>query len=334
MAKTDTPEEPEPVLGDEDTSAEDEGGVETGEEPEEETPEETLPEEDEEVEALLAATDEEPAEKDTPKETFLPEFDRVKFLKENPALEAPYKHMQAAFSRKMAETGKIKAKAEEQAAKAEVMQKDLLAFEDVLKNDESFEEFLVQVSLNRPEVMERAYERAVTLNEDEGKKKEYLQGRELAETKRQLKEREDRVLAVKREARTTEIISLTQRVAARLGLTGEGDLDVAEQYVANRILQNVADGKERDISPEELVGAVRRAAKALAREKAEVRQTARAEHRKENLKAAQDRARQPKRPAPPRPGVPVPAPASNRIDHRPKQAPLESWIDQQLGVEP
>lgn len=323
--------DPDAVIGD--TPGDLEGDVETGDEPGEGEPAEP-PEEDEEVEALLAATAEEPAPKDTSKESFLPEFDRVKFLEQHPELEAPYKHMQAAFSKKMAEVAKTKANADSTVAEAEAMRTDLLAFQETLRNDESFEDFLVQVSLNRPEVMERAYERAVALNEDEGKKKEYLQGQELAETKRKLQEREQRDAAAKLQTRTAEIIDLTRRVASKLGLVGEGDLEVAEQYVATQILQNVANGGERDISNEQLVGAIRRAAKALALEKEQVVRTTRATARRENLKAAQDRVRNPRRPAPPRPGTPAPAPATNRVDYRPKQAPLDSWIDAQIGVEP
>jgi hypothetical protein len=216
------------------------------------------------------------------------------------------------------------------------MRRQYEEFQSQLQGDETFEEFLVQVSLNRPEVMERAYERALSLSEDEGKRKEYEQGRELAETKKKLDEREKRDQAQQLRQRTQEIVGLTQRVAKRLGLADQREMEVAEQYVANQILQNHADNGKRDISNEQIVVAVRRAAKALASGKEVARKTAKAEVRKEGLKAAQERARSPARPAPPRPGAAPAArsaPKAERVDNRPKQNALDSFIDGHLGVD-
>lgn len=355
-----SPEDPEPQTGDEDTPAgeqepeepvldtevDPEGSEEAGIEPEGDDPEETLEEEsdeveDPEVEALLAKTEDEDPEdaedllQDTSEEeSFLPEFDRVKFLEENPELEAPYKHMQAAFSRKMAELSGDRQEAKELSTEAEAMRKQYLDFQETLKDPESFEEFLVEVSLNRPEVMERAYERALALHEDEGKKEEYEKERELKQREQRLKQKEEKEQLQQRQQRTSEIVDLTQRVANKLGLDGEGDLEVAEQFVANKILQNVANNGERDISNEELVIAVRRAAKALEREKSRVRKNTKAEVKRDNLQAAKDRAKQPKRPAAPKSGSPTRKPkAPERKVKTPEQDPLDKFIDSELGVE-
>jgi hypothetical protein len=333
-ADTDTPAgRREPVEAGEDTPEDDDEGEDTGVEDDPDETDETH--EDDDLDALLEGTEDDEPE-DTPDESFLPPFDKVKFLKEHPELEAPYKHMQAAFTRSMTEAAKVRKQSEAKAAEADGMQKKYEEFQQQLQGDETFEEFLVQVSLNRPEVMERAYERALALSEDEGKRKEYEQGRELAETKKQLKDREQREQVQHLRQRTGEIVNLTQRVAKKLGLSGQGDLEVAEQYVANQILQNHADNGKRDISNEQIVVAVRRAAKALAREKEAARKTAKAEVRKEGLKAAQERARSPARPAPPRPGAAPAArtaPKAERVDNRPKQNALDSFIDGHLGVD-
>lgn len=319
-----------------DTETDTEEGVETGDELEEEVDdEETLEDEDDEIQALLDATeDEDPKPKDTPKESFLPEFDRVKFLKEHPELELPYKHMQAAFSKKMAEASTLKKRSEEVEARAQSMEQHYLSFQETLKNDDTFEEFLVQVAIGRPEVMQKAYDRAADLAEDEGKKKEYLRDKELADTKRQLEEKNQREEAVARQNRTVQIVNTMKKVAEKLGLNGEGDLEVAEQFVANQILQNNAKNGKPDITNEELVMAVRRAAKALEAKKNGVRKTVKAEVQRKGLQAAKDRAKAPKRPAPPRSAAPAAhAPAPKRIDNRPKQSGLDSFIDSQLGVE-
>jgi hypothetical protein len=311
-------------------------GEDTGVEEDEEEDDGTLEDEDAELDALLEQDEEEarPAQ-DTPEESFLSKFDKAKFLKEHPELEAPYKSMQAAFTKAMQKTAVVRKEAEAHRERATSMEEQYNAFQQYLQNDETFEEFLVQVSLNRPEVMDRAYERAVSLNEDEGKKKEYLQEKELTETKRKLEEREKKDEQQRLQARVAEIQSFTKRVASKLGLTGHGDLEVAEQYVANQILQNAADNGRREISSEQIVAAVRRAAKALVREKEAARRTERGKVRREGLKAAQKRLKQPQRPAPPRSGAApaarsaAPAPAGNR----PQQNALDAWIDQQLEVE-
>jgi hypothetical protein len=333
---TDNPDgHQEPEEGELDNLEEDEGGEEPGvEEDEEEPSEETLPDEDDEVEALLAETDEPETGEDNPEESFLPPLDTAKLLKDHPELEKPYKHMQAAFTKSMNRAAKLRKEAEAASQKATAMEQNLLAFQQTLEGDESFEEFLVQVSLNRPEVMERAYERALSLNEDEGKKKEYLREQQLAKREQELQDREKQDQLKQRQHRTTEIIDLTHRVAKRLGLNGQGDIEVAEQYVVNQILRNHADNGVRDLSSEQIVAAVRKAAKALAKEKESVRKAVKTETRQKSLKAAQERLRAPKRPAPPRsasPGARVATP--ERIDNRPKQSALDSWIDEQLGVD-
>lgn len=336
----DTPDaHQEPEVQELDTEVDPEGSEEAGTEPEEDEPEEPLEEdvEDPEVEALLAETEEDEDDliQDTSEEeTFLPEFDRVKFLKDNPELEAPYKHMQSAFSKKMAELSTTAKQSEKVKAEADAMREQYLEFQETLKDPESFEEFLVEVSLNRPEVMEKAYERALTLNEDEGKKKEYEKEKEISQREKRLQQKEKREQQEQRQQRTTEIIDLTQRVATKLGLDGESDLEVAEQYVANQILQNVANGGKRDLSNQELVTAVRRAAKVLEREKQRVRKNTKAEQKRDTLKAAKERASQPKRPAAPRSGSPTrQPPKQERRVKKPEQDPLGQFIDGELGVE-
>jgi hypothetical protein len=335
----------DPDVEDLDTEVEPEGGAEAGAEPEDEETEETpVPEEtpeDPEVEALLEATEDEVepedllGDLDTPEEeSFLPEFDRVKFLKENPELEAPYKHMQAAFTRKTKELAAIRQEAQKDKAEAEAMQQQYDAFQEMLKDPESFRDFLVEVSLNRPEVMEQAYEEALALNEDEGRKEKYQREKDLQKREKALKKKEEQEALARRQQRTGEIIDLTKRVASKLGLTGEGDLQVAEQFVANKILSNVANGGERDLSNEELVVAVRRASKALEQQKSRVRRSAKAEQKRESLKAAQDRVKQPRRPSAPKPGSPTRSPKlPERKVKAPQQDPLGSFIDEQLGVD-
>jgi hypothetical protein len=334
--KSDTPagqQDPDEVG--EDTEDDLDEGEDTGVEEDEDEDEGTL-DEDDDLDALLEGTEEDADVEDTPEEeSFLSKFDKVKFLKEHPELEAPYKSMQAAFTKATQRAAAVRKDAEAEKAKADTMRQQYDEFQQYLQKDETFEEFLVQVSLNRPEVMERAYERAVALSEDEDKRKEYEKDRELTETKKQLKDREQRDAQAQRQQRTGEILNLTQRVAKKLGLVGRGDLEVAEQYVANQILQNHADNGKRDITNEQVVIAVRRAAKALSQEKDAVRRAAKTEVRRGDLKAAQERARAPKRPAPPRTTAPsaVSTPRVERVDNRPKQSALDSFIDEQLGVD-
>jgi hypothetical protein len=328
---TDTLEgHPGPVEGVLDTEAGDEGGEEPGEE---ESQEDELEPQDEdpEIDALLAA--DEGTEPDTSEESFLTEFHREKFLKEHPDLEKPYKSMQAHFSRRMGEIAKVERESKQLHAEATGMKQQLEAFQKQLQDDGSFEDFLVRVSLNRPEVVERAYERVISLTEDEGKKKEFLKDQELTETKARLREREELDARRAREQRVAEVVDLTQRVALRLGLKSAADLEVAEQYVANQINHNAANG-DRDITPQQIVAAVKRASQALQRKQEGVRKSVRREVRQEELKTAQDRLRAPRRPAPPNGSAPAPAlPAPQRIVNTPKKEPLEQWLEQKLGVE-
>lgn len=335
----------DPEVDDLDTEVDLEGSEEAGIELEGDDPEEPLGEpeesEDPEVEALLAETEGEVDDEDlltedtSEEESFLPEFDRVKFLEEHPELEAPYKHMQSAFSKKMAELSGVREEAETAKAENGLMREKFTEFQEMLKDDDSFQEFLVEVTLNRPEVMERAYERALALSEDEGKKAEYEREKELSEREKRLEKQEKQEKQAKLQKRTGEIIDLTQRVANKLGLTGEGDLEVAEQFVANKILQNVANGGDRDLSNQELVVAVRRAATALEREKAKVRKSTKAKDKKERLKAAQDRVKNGnRRPAAPKPGSPTRQPKRpERKVKKPTQDALGSFIDDELGVD-
>jgi len=329
--------QPDPEFEDEDTEVEDEGGVEdTGEDTEEEDEDSPLEdEEDPELDALLDSEEDEDGDseaEDTEEESFLPEFDRVKFLKDHPELEKPYKHFQSAFTKKMMELSSQRKQMESKAEEIQTMEQQYNDFMEQLKGDESFEEFVVQAALHRPEVMEKAYERALSLSEDEGEKKKFLHERELKEREERIKKEESKRSQQAQQARVQEVVGLTERAAKRLGLDGKGDLEVAEQFVANKILQNrQSNGGKPDISNEEVVMAVKRAAKALSVEKAKARKAAEQSLRKKGLESAKKRAKQKKRPAPPSggksPGLKGKAPDSND----PRRDPMDAFIDQELG---
>jgi hypothetical protein len=319
----------------EDTEEEYEGdGEDTGEDEEEDT-EEPLEsddaDEDEEIDALLGSVEDEDAE-DTPEEEFLPEFDRVKFLKDHPELEPAYKHFQSAFTKKMQEVSAQRKEMEAQVAEVETMKSHYSEFMDRLKGDETFEDFVVQAAIHRPEVMERAYERAMSLSEDEGEKKKYLREKEIEEREAKLSKDEQRKQAEAHRARVGEVVDLTQRAAKRLGLQGQGELEVAEQYVANKILQKRQATGKPDISNEEVVMEVKRAAKALKAERAKAEKAAEQRLRQKGLRDAQKRAKERKRPAPPKggrsPGRKAPASEAKRD---PRIDPMDAFIDQELG---
>jgi hypothetical protein len=252
----------------------------------------------------------------------LPEFDRDKFLKKHPELEPAYKHMQAHFTKKNMEAARVK-------KEAESYKQEYESFANKLADDNGMSEFLVQVALHRPEIFDKAYEEAVSLNDDEDKKSTYLKDRELSEREQKLQRQEEDRLRQAQEARIMEVVDLTRSVAKKYSLTGP-EIEVAEQFVANRIHENRAAGNA-DISDKEVREAVKLAADRLQANRDKVRKETERTMKREGLSKAKKKATQSKRPAPPRAGgAPARRDAAPTLSH-PNEDPLDAIIDARFG---
>lgn len=334
---------------DEDTPGADEGdkeGTGTDEDEEEDLDEDLDADEDDELDALLEATDDAEEDDETPspkgeadEDSFLPKFDRAKFLKKHPELETPYKHMQAAFTRKQMEARRAIDQANVKAQEAEQAVAAQRRFLDQLKDNDFFEDFLVQAALARPEVVEKAVEKVMALNEDEGKKKGFLREKDLEAREKKQREKEEREALQAHQARVQEVVGLTRRLAGKLGMESAADLEVAEQYVANKILSNkAANNGVPKITNEEIAMAVRQAHRAITRAREDARKGAGSAARKRNLDAAKARAKAPKRPpAPKGGGAPVGGKKNGKPDtpaaRGPKKDPMDAFIDMRLQVD-
>lgn len=311
----DTPSGPE--AEDEDTDEDDAGGSE----PEDE-------EEDADDDGEEDPDDEDGDEKEEPDEgeDFLPKFDRKeieKLAEKHPELKKAYRHMRAAFTRKMQEMSQYRERAE----RAEVLEREVREFQARLQDDEGAEEFLTQVALARPEVFEKAYERAVRLTENEDERKLFVREQQVRAKERQAKLKEEQVMAERLQARAREINDTLASLAERAGLDEKG-MELAERFVVEKIHANRMEKGMADVTDEEIRDAVRQARRYVGAPRPK------AVPKKARLKAARPKAkaRTGKRPAPPRSGSAPRARPKRMPEPPPGVDPLDHAIDGLLGL--
>lgn len=307
-----TLDEEESDAEDEETDDEDAGG----EEPDDAEDEEESEDEDDE------SDDDEEEEDDEDSESFLPKFDRKK-IEQDPELSKAYKHMQAAFTKKMME-------ASDSVRQAEEVLEEVKQFEATLADPKGAEEFLLNVALNRPEVFQNAYERAVALLEDDEEKDSYLKEQQLKVREKELERQEREAQARAQEARVEQIETSTRRLAAKMGLDTE-DVEIAEQFVANRILENRARTGKADVSDDEIREAVSAAKKFVERKAQKVQSVTKRQLLKEREEQVKAKAKLAKRPRAPKAGKsPAPRPKREEITAPPGVDPLDFGIDKLL----
>lgn len=285
--------------------------------------------EDEEIDALLKDEDEDEGEAEKEEDTFLSTFNRDKFLKkykDNPDVMAAYKSFNADYTKaKQA----LKAQETEWQGKldqANQLQEQYDSFASKLSDDKGMQDFLLQIALHRPEVFDTAYEQALSLNEDEGQKTAYLKEQQIKEREAKL-EREEKARAQQTQAQKVQRIeTLTHKAAEKLGLSGV-EIEIAEQYVANAIYEARARGKGL---PEDadVVAAVKAAAKRLGVDKERVQKEAAAKARREAQANLRKKAKDSKRPQPPRGGKSPSAPrAESPKRGNLNEDPMDSLVD-------
>lgn len=288
---------------------------------------------DEDLEALLQEDSEEEDEGELEEDSFIPEFNREKFLKkykDNPDVIAAYKSFQKDYTKAKQQLSAEREEWQGRLQKAEQQQTQYNEFASKLRDDDGMRDFLVNVALHRSKVFQDAFDEAVSLNEDEGKRDAYLKDKKLREREEKL-EREEKQREVQRQqARITEIESLTHRAAARLGLSSDAQVEVAEQYVANAIYAARAEGKE--IDNVQVVEAVKAAAKRLGVSAEKAKKEAEAAERKRRQADARGKAKDARRPQPPRGGR---SPATKEPEKKQtrfiSEDPLDSIVDQYFG---
>jgi hypothetical protein len=267
--------------------------------------------------------DDESEDTDEPEdESFLPKFDRKK-IEANPELNAAYKHMQAAFTKKQQEVS-------QERKEVQVQRAELQAFVDELSTDEGAEDLLVQVALNRPDVFNRAVERASELSDDPDELKKYERGQDLKRRESEISRRERLRELEEQERRANEIESLIDRTASRLGMSAS-DLRIAHEYVANEIFK-IRSAGGNDIDAESIVKAVKRAAGDLNVTARRVREEAEREGKLKERQRAKDKVKANRRPAPARSNAP---PAARRQRGEPPKGsdPLMWAIEQAFADE-
>lgn len=291
-------------------------------------------EEYDEDEDLLLQQDEDEEEGEADEEDFVTTFNRDKFLKkykDNPDVMAAYKSLQADYTRgKQALAAKEK-EWQGRVQQAEVQKEQYTGFAEKLRSDEGMADFLINIALHRPKVFEQAFDQAVSLNEDEGKRDAYLKDKKLKEREERL-EREERQRAVQaQQQRITQIEDLTHRAAKKLGLTSEAQVEVAEQFVANAIYEVRAANKS--ITDEQVVAAVKAAAKRLGVSAEKAKKEAAAAERRKRQQDARGKAKDARRPQPPRGGR---SPATREPEKKQSrflsEDPLDAIVDSHFGI--
>jgi hypothetical protein len=275
-------------------------------------------EDDEEKDA-----DEEDSDEDSDEDSFLPKFDRKK-IEADPELNKAYKHMQAAFTKAQQEARTVQ-------REAEMMKADFEAFIQDISTDQGAEEFLVKVALSRPEVFRAAAERADELSDDPSELKKFERDVELKRREQEIKRREQAQRLEEQERRVTEIESMVDRTGKKLGMDA-AELKIAHEYVANTIFKIRAAGG-KDISAEEIIKAVNRAASDLSVNKRRVREEAERAAEVKAKQLAKEKARKAKRPAPPRSSAAPARRAANKLEVPAGTDPLAAAVNRALGVE-
>jgi hypothetical protein len=293
-----------------------------------------LDEEEDEVDALLKEDEDEDGDEGSDEETFLSDFNREKFLKkyaDNPDVMKAYKSFNADYTKAKQALQSERKEWEGKVQQADTLTEQYQSFAGKLADDEGMRDFLLQVALHRPEVFDGAYEQALSLNEDEGQKSAYLKEQQIKEREAKLEREENQRAQQSQQQHIQRIESLTHRAAEKLGLSGV-EVEIAEQFVANAIYeyrrQNPGKGLPDDAT---VVGAVKAAASKLGVDKAKLRKEAERKARLEAKSNAQRRARDSKRPAPPRGGKSPQAPAVQGKVRHPNEDPMDALVDAFFG---
>lgn len=309
----DTPEDPDADEAEDTPSGPEEEDTDTDED---EAGDEEPEEGEEEAEDEVEETSEEREDDD-----FLPPFDR-KEIEKHPELRKAYKHMRAAFTRKMQELG-------EKARRADFLEREFMEFQARLRDDKGAEEFLVQVALARPEVFERAYERAVRLAENEEERNLFIREQQLRHKEREAELRRMEMEAQRIQARAQEITATITRLGKAAGLVGD-DLELVERLVVAKINENRAKTGKADVTDEEIQEAVDTARRLLQRREGTLAKKLQKE-RDAKVKALAAKAKE-KRPAPPR-ATKSPGVKPKKIGPPPPGVdPLDHALDSLLGL--
>jgi len=315
----DDPDEPDDTDDDESDDAdtdEDESGDEEPDEPDDE-------EEDEEEDEDESDTDE--PDDDESDDEVLPKFDRKK-IEKDPDLKAAYKHMQAAFTKKMQEAAELRGNASELIQEAEGVLTRHQEFLKVLASEEGAEDFLVNVAVNRPEVFQKAHDRAAELLEDPDKLKRFSREKEIEKREKALADKEAKEQVEAKERQKNVLRDTTETMAKKVGLKGEGDLKVAHRFVRARIQENLDLTGKASITREEIVEAVKEAAELLSRREKKGRK----EVVKDVVAAKKQSAKKRRRPGAPRSSS-RPAGKKGRLDVPKGVDPLDHAVDVLLG---
>jgi hypothetical protein len=332
FADTDETEHPEPDAADE--TPEDETEETSEEEPSDET-EETDDEdagdepadegEDEDEEDSEDTSDEEPEEHAAENPFFdRKELDAIKDEEARAVAVKAYKAMQAAFTKKTQETAAVR-------REAEAVQQEFDDFLGEISTEEGARDFVVRFALARPEAFEEARERLDELTDNETEKRTYLREQEVRAREKEIQRRDRAQETESRDRRVQEVESMTTRLSRQAGMD-QNQIAIAEQYVANKILLNRAQGRS-DITDAEVAEAVQMAAQHLGREKVRMKKSAEREVRQRQADAVKRKATAPKRPAAPRSST-APAARNMKRELQVPQGtdPLDFAMDKLLGL--
>lgn len=266
----------------EDDTEEEDAGDETDEDEDEE--------EDDEDDDDDSDEDEE-SEDDEDEESFLPPFDRKKFLEEHPELEAPYKHFQAAFTRKTQELATAR-------GETEALRSQLTDFVQTLATDEGASEFLERVALTRPEVFQQVVERWEESLADDDVRESRVKEIKLKDREKELTRKEQLEAAKQQQLRVEEVVNLTETAAEEAGLTDEDSVAIAKKYVLAQIHENKARTGKAEVSDAEVVAAVKAAAKHVRTLAKKAEKTTQEKNRVEKNKKAKEKLKKAATPQP------------------------------------
>lgn len=283
-------EELEDALDTEEDSEDDEDDTED-EETGDETDEEEVDEEEEEVDEESEEEDSDEDETDKDEDQILPPFDRKKLLKEHPELEAPYKHMQAAFTRKMQEASQIR-------AESEAMAEQLSDFVESLSTDDGAAEFLERVALARPEVFQQVVEKWDESLADDDTREQRVREFTLRDREKKLEQKEKLEQKTAQAERINQVVTLAESTSEAEGLTDEDSIAIAKQFVLAKIHENKANTGTAQISDEEIVTAVKSAAKHVKAQRARVEKSVTQKARVDGKESAQKKLKQSQKPQP------------------------------------
>lgn len=232
-------------------------------------------------------SDEEQSEDDS----FLPPFDRKKLLDEHPELELPFKHMQAAFTRKTQELAQLR-------AETETMQEQLTDFVSKLNTDEGVQDHLERLMLHKPEVFAKVVEAWEESLADDDVREQRVREIQLKDREKAIKQRDELDARKAQTDRIEKVVSLAESTSEAEGLTDEDSVAIAKQFVLAKIHENKAKHGQAQISDEEVVAAVKAAAKHLKAKTEKTVKTEKVVQRKAATEKAKKKLKQSKRPSP------------------------------------